>query len=199
MGTSNTWVLWLKQISETSSFHSFWFKFKGMNHLKIETHLIPVRENPPKHPWKLGILAILLVFFFWMVNKKTLILSKVKLSDLFKPSWGFFQGHSHHESTPRKLETPIPRVFSEWKKNSAVTRVDPSTPTFDVFWEGFARLLLAVFGGALSYGPRGALDGAPSAAARLRQWPGWVASCGDGEGLKEPATPQKSLKDPAWG
>ena len=197
MGTLNTWVFWLKQISETSSFHSFWFNFKGMNHLKIETHLIPVRENPPSHPWKLGMLTWQFCWWAFLNGKKRWSFQRLSEVTSSNRVGDFFKVPAHPCIHPPKLEKFPPRFCPNEKK-----RRDPSWVTqrnARRFLRGIARLLLAVFGGALSYGSRGALDGAPSAAARLRQWPGGWPSCGDGEGLKEPARPQKSLKDPAWG
>lgn len=125
MGTLNTWVFWLKQISETSSFHSFWFKLEGVNHLKIETHLIPVRENPPKHPWKLRILAWQFCWWKrWSFQRWSEVTSSNRVGDFFKVK-------STHESTPRKLETPIRVFFPNAKKTPP--RCWHSTPTFDVF------------------------------------------------------------------
>ena len=142
-------------------------------------------------------LAILLVssFEWW----KTLILSKVKLSDLFKPSRGFFQDHSHHESTPRSLKHPS-RAFFPNAKKTPPSDVDTLDANVRRFLRGFAWLLLAVFGGALSYGSRGALDGAPSAAARLRQWPGWgVVASFDRRRVERTSKTSKIIERPCSG
>ena len=112
-------IFWLKQISETSSFHSFWFEFEGMNHLRskltsFQSEKIPQNIHENWEFWPGNSVGEL----FWMVKNVDPFKGEVKWP--LQTESGIFSRSQPPWIHPPKLETPIPRVFSECKKNAAV-------------------------------------------------------------------------------